>query len=194
MPIVKNIYLIGDSIRLGYDSYVRANLAERAQVYWSQDNARFVQYTIRYIQKWAVEDCVPESMDIVHWNNGLWDIAHMRDGEMLCSLEEYTAGLRRVIRLLRAVFPHAKILFATSTCVVEERINPGFLRRNADIERYNAAAKTVMAEYDIPVDDLYPVSLGIDSALRTEDGVHFTEEGYRRLGREVSDFLQPYLS
>ena len=72
---MKRVFLIGDSIRIGYDAYVRELLEGRAQVYWSGDNARFVQYTLRYISEWAVQDCDPERIDIAYWNNGLWDAA-----------------------------------------------------------------------------------------------------------------------
>ena len=189
---MKNIYLIGDSIRLGYDSHARELLSDCAQLYWNQDNARFVQYTTRYIQMWAYEDCDPEKIDIVHFNNGAWDIAHMKDGSRFNTVEEYVAGLKRNIGLLRIVFPNAKLIFATTACVLEERINPGFLRRNCDIEEYNEAAKKLMAEENIPVDDLYPVSLTVPPEYRTEDGVHFTQEGFRMLGVAVADFLRPY--
>ena len=50
---MKNIFLIGDSIRQGYDSIVRDMMADRAQIYWSDDNARFIQYTQRYVHEWA---------------------------------------------------------------------------------------------------------------------------------------------
>lgn len=46
---MKRIFLIGDSIRIGYDQYVRELMADAAQLYWSDDNARFVGYTLRYL-------------------------------------------------------------------------------------------------------------------------------------------------
>lgn len=51
--IMKRIFLIGDSIRIGYDSVVRDALASSAQIYWDADNARFVQYTLRNVAVWA---------------------------------------------------------------------------------------------------------------------------------------------
>ena len=37
-------------------------------------------------------------------------------------------------------------------------MNPLFYRRNAEIERYNAAARAVMAEEGVLIDDLYAVA------------------------------------
>lgn len=190
---MKNIYLVGDSIRIGYDSFVRKRLNAVAQVYWNQDNARFVQYTTRYLQMWAYEDCIPEDIDFVHFNNGAWDIAHMKDGSRFNSVEQYIEGLKRNIGLMHIIFPHAQLLFATTACVLEERIDPGFLRRNCDIEAYNEAAKKLMEEENIPVDDLYPISLQVTPDQRTPDGVHFTPGGFSVLGDAVADFLLPYL-
>ena len=33
---MKRIFLIGDSIRLGYDGYVRELMQDEAQLYWSR--------------------------------------------------------------------------------------------------------------------------------------------------------------
>ncbi|MBQ6875832.1 MAG: hypothetical protein IJN46_06320, partial [Lachnospiraceae bacterium] len=84
---MKNIFLIGDSIRFGsktvseynnvklspgYGIYVKEKLEGTANVYAPDENCRFAQYTLRFLHKWASK--VPcEEIDIVHWNNGLWD-------------------------------------------------------------------------------------------------------------------------
>ena len=189
---MKRIFLIGDSIRQGYDSFVRENLAEKAHVYWAEDNARFVQYTFRYLAEWMKSECDPNLIDIVHWNNGLWDVLHQMGDESLIDLEDYEKYLRRIIKRLRQAAPHAKICFALTTQVVEESFaDPGlFFRSNRDIEAYNAAARNVMAEENIPVDDLYTVSAQMPKAWHSPDGTHFLPEGYQALGKAVADFLE----
>ena len=188
---MKKIFLIGDSIRLGYDGFVREFLSDKAQVYWNQDNARFVQYTLRGINLWAGQDCPAEKIDLIHWNNGLWDVGRQFGDEPLVSLEDYQKYLRRIIARLKIVFPNAKICFALTTWVVEESFtNPALMRNNTDIEAYNAAARAIMAEYDIPVDDLYTVSAQMPLEWHSADGTHFTPEGYEALGRAVADFLE----
>ena len=173
---MKRIFLIGDSIRIGYDRYVRENLAGKALVYWNEDNARFVQYTLRYIGDWVKEQCDPEAIDIVHWNNGLWDILHQFGDECMVSPEDYEKYLRRIIKRLRIVFPNAKICFALTTQVVEEfYVNPAFCRSNQE---------------NIPVDDLYTVSAQMPRDWHNPDGTHFMPEGYQELARAVTAFLE----
>ena len=192
---MKRVFLIGDSIRIGYDAYVRELLEGRAQVYWSGDNARFVQYTLRYISEWAVQDCDPERIDIAYWNNGLWDAAHVfGDEQPQTPLDEYKLNLRRIIGRLRRVFPAATIIFGTTTSVIEERMTSQFYRRNAEIERYNDAARTVMREENVAVSELYDVSRAMPDDWHSQDGTHFTEDGYRALAeavaRDIGSFLR----
>ena len=69
---MKNLLLLGDSIRMGYDSFVQEKLAGRMNVYFAEDNGRFAQYTLRMVSEWKGKLSLPE-IDVVHWNNGLWD-------------------------------------------------------------------------------------------------------------------------
>jgi len=188
---MKKIYLIGDSIRLGYDSRVRELLEDEAQVYWAMDNARFVQYTLRCLSDWGNNDCPAEKIDLVHWNNGLWDALHVLGDELpQTTPDAYREGLVRIIGRIRKVFPNAKITFATTTSVIESRLKPTFYRKNSEIEQYNAIAREVMAEYGIEIDDLYPVSCDMPDDWHSEDGVHYTPEGYQALAEAVADFLR----
>ena len=64
---MKNLLLLGDSIRRGYDSFVQEKLAGRMNVYFSEDNGRFAQYTLRALNNWVGELSLPE-IHLVHWN------------------------------------------------------------------------------------------------------------------------------
>ena len=187
---MKRIFLIGDSIRIGYDSIVREMMENEAQLYWSNDNARFVSHTLRYAHEWAKSDCDPEKIDIVHWNNGLWDALHVLGEEPQTPLEEYRNGLKRIVGRLRKVFPNAKIIFGLTTFVIEERMGDQFFRRNAEIEQYNAVAREVMAEEGVRVNDLYTVAKEMPLDWHSPDGTHFTEEGYRALAEAVVKALR----
>ncbi len=46
---MKKIILIGDSIRQGYDKYVKLAFENTAQVYYTNDNCRFTTYIIRHL-------------------------------------------------------------------------------------------------------------------------------------------------
>ncbi|MBO5761465.1 MAG: hypothetical protein J6S53_07985, partial [Lentisphaeria bacterium] len=73
---MKNLLLLGDSIRMGYDSYVQEKLAGRMNVFFPEENCRFAQYTLRTLSDWKGQLSLPE-IQVVHWNNGLWDVLHL---------------------------------------------------------------------------------------------------------------------
>ena len=196
---MKNIFLIGDSIRFGaqsnpdyntadspgYGVYVEQMLKGQANVYMPNDNCRFAQYTLRYLYDWAKDiDC--EKIDVVHWNNGLWDVLRINGDEPLTSIDMYEKMLCRVCDMIRRIFPNAKIIFALSTAVVEEWARPDFKRYNSDIEKYNEAAKRVLSQKGVIINDLYSISAAFDKNLHA-DWVHFNDEGSQILAHAVCE-------
>lgn len=186
---MKSIFLIGDSIRFGgpnidgYGRYVKAKLEGTATVYMPEENCRFAQYTLRYLHEWA--SLIPSAdIDVVHWNNGLWDVLRINGDEPLTDIDTYGVLLRRIYKRIRQLFPKAKIVFALSTTVVEEWANPDFFRYNSDIERYNAKAALIMNELGVEINDLYNLSKNMDNSLRS-DWVHFGPEGSKILADRV---------
>ena len=186
---MKNIYLIGDSIRFGapgspgYGVYVKEKLEGRANVYAPGENCRFAQYTLRYLHEWA-NGIDREKNDIVHWNNGLWDVLRLFGDEPLTEIETYGIMLKRVYKRIKFLFPNAKVIFALSTAVIEEWGNSDFFRYNREIEQYNNKAREVMTELGVEVNDLYSLSAGFDHSFHS-DWVHFAEEGSKILADKV---------
>ena len=187
---MKNVLLLGDSIRFGappnspgYGVYVKEKLDGIANVFAPDDNCRFVQYTLRYIHNWATQ-VEAEKIDVIHWNNGLWDVLRLNGDEIFTPKDIYVYYLERVYRVLRKLFPNAKIIFALSTSVIEEWANPDFIRYNREIEQYNRKAMEVMAELGVEVNDLYTVSSAFEDTMHS-DWVHFGEEGSKRLADAV---------
>ena len=190
---MKRIFLIGDSIRLGYDGYVRELMQDEAQLYWSRENAQYTTHTLRFLHEWANCDCDPAKIDLVHWNNGLWDsLQVLPDPLPVVPLDEYRRNLGRIVNRLRLIFPNARLAFATTTSVITERMRPGFRRENGVIEAYNDAAREIMAREGVSVDDLYPVARDMPEDWHALDGTHFTEEGYRALAQAVASFLRGF--
>ncbi|MBR3960963.1 MAG: SGNH/GDSL hydrolase family protein [Clostridia bacterium] len=186
---MKNIYLIGDSIRFGangsdgYGMHVKEKLEGIANVYAPNENCRFAQYTLRYLHEWAAS--VPrEEMDVVHWNNGLWDVLRINGDEPLTDIETYGIMLKRVYKRIKQLFPKARIIFALSTSVIEDWANPDFMRYNSEIELYNKKAIEVMNELGVEVNDLYSLSKTFDNSLHS-DWVHFGVEGSNILADKV---------
>ena len=118
---MKNILLIGDSIRMGYDRAVAERLTGLANVYFPDENCRFAQYILRAVNLWKENNNWPTDMDLVHWNAGLWDCIRIFGDEPLSPLPVYRDFIVRVHKRIRQLFPDAKIAFATSTPIDEER-------------------------------------------------------------------------
>jgi len=182
---MKKVLLLGDSIRLGYQPYVQAGLQGLAEVVGSEDNGRYSKYTLWGVNLWIKEFGTP---DIVHWNNGLWDLHHEAPMvEALTSLEEYLENLKRIINELERT--NATIIFATTIPVVPDAIG----RSNAEIDRYNAAAVALMQSKNIAINDLnHLVKQDMDGNIG-EDRLHLTTEGYKRCAGQVIDIVKQYL-
>ena len=189
---MKKLFLIGDSIRMGYEPFVRQNLEGKAEIYSPPENCRFTQYTLRYLHEWTAT--VPaDEIDLVHWNNGLWDINQLYGDENLTPLDVYIAFLRRIANRIKILMPKAQIIFALTTPVIEEQNNPVSVISNNDINKYNDAASRLMAELNIPVNDLYGAASTFPQSLY-RDRLHFTEEGYKLLADHVTDMCIQWIS
>jgi hypothetical protein len=49
---MKKVVLIGDSIRMGYDKYIKDALNGTAEVFYPSENCRFAEYVLRYAHEW----------------------------------------------------------------------------------------------------------------------------------------------
>ncbi len=187
---MKNVFLIGDSIRFGnpptspgYGVYVKEKLKGVAEVYAPDENSRFAQFTLRQLFEWkqALGDT---EIDVIHWNNGLWDVLRLHGDEPLTPIDMYVTMLERIHKKLKLLFPKAKIIFATSTAVLEEKCRADFARRNSDIEEYNEAAKKLMNKLGVEVNDLYEITKSFGEEMHC-DWVHFNDEGSEILADAV---------
>ena len=210
---MKNLLLLGDSIRMGYDSFVQEKLAGRMNVYFAEDNGRFAQYTLRTLSDWKGKLSLPE-IDVVHWNNGLWDVLHMNansagsDGEAegetispsnvsqeyrfdkdpLTPPDMYRYMIGRVLTRIRQLFPNATVIFATTTPVIEEQASWSY-RSNAEIETYNQIAREVLTPRGVLINELGDFATKECAALH-RDWVHYNDEGSGKLADEIISFLE----
>ena len=140
---MKNILLIGDSIRQGYDKAVKKTLEGKANVYFPEENCRFASYVLRYIHEYKniIKD---GKVDIIHWNAGLWDNLRLFGEEPQTPIDFYAYYIERICIRIKKLFPDAKVIFATSTSVQSEKMNINFMRQNSDIERYNTVACNIV--------------------------------------------------
>ena len=187
---MKKIVLIGDSIRLGYEAYVRSAFHGIAEVYAPKENCRFAHYVFRYLHEWKSLGEWPSDVDVVHWNAGLWDVISFFGDDPQTAPASYAEVIGRIDRRLRVLFPKAKIIFATSTSVDEVAYEAvSYKRSNAVIAEYNRLAREALAGTDAIINDLYPLTLALPASARS-DLTHFnTDEGCRYLGSWVATAL-----
>ena len=183
--MMKKIVLIGDSIRMGYDKYVKEALEGVAEVYYPAENCRFAQYTLRFLHDWKKKHEWPDDVDLVHWNVGLWDVGEIYGDKPLSSLAHYADMIKRIDQRIRMLFPQAKVVFATSTSVREEGYRGVFHRYNATIEKFNETALATLADTDTVIDDLYTHSCHVTPECCSDMTHYNTPEGAAYMGGKV---------
>ena len=189
----KTVLLLGDSIRMGYGPYVADMMKDRAKVVYPRDNCRFTFYTLRMIADWKklVDD--PKSVDIVHFNNGLWDIGQLDGRDCLTPVDVYASTLQRIVAELKYHFPNARIVFATTTPVNMEVYSKYHTKGNVEVERYNAAACEALKGLVFAINDLYGFVTKNDVGRYYADSAHYKKEGYRLLATEVVRVLDAFI-
>ena len=184
---MKKILLIGDSIRQGYDKYVKHALKDRYEVCYPEDNCRFAQYVLRHLHDWKEQMQLGDDVAIVHWNAGLWDTLELFEDGLLTPPEFYAFFIEKICARIRKLFPDARVIFATSTPVIEERfLNPKrAIRRNCDVERYNEIAVKIAKEHGFYINDLYALVKDVPESYYSDVTHLYTPEGTQLLTNAV---------
>ena len=187
---MKKVLLLGDSIRMGYDDYVKEELKEYQVFYEPEDNGRFITYTI-----WMFNNLNSRfgPFDVVHFNTGYWDMNREGpDGEPETPLEDYKHNLKRLIRLIRQT--KAIPVFATTIPIYDNPFKDGEYEptnyRNAWVLEYNKAALEVMKEEGVLVNDLYVLLEKEKRYCKCYDSLHLTEEGYQKCAKQVAQVIR----
>lgn len=188
---MKKVLLLGDSIRMGYDEFVKEELAGEFEVYYDElDNGRFAAYTL-----WQANQFFKKcgKFDVVHWNNGYWDMnieAPMT--EPLHPIGDYVTMLGRILAEIRK--NGAVPVFATSVPILpkdiaEEIRGEGMKPCNYDnawVIKYNDVAVSLMKNEGVMVNDLYSLCLKDKYFYKCPDLLHLTEEGYRQCAAQAA--------
>ena len=179
---------------MGYDDYVKEILSDKCEViYAPEDNGRFAAYTLWQMNQMFKKH---EHFDIVHWNNGYWDMNIEAPMETaLFPIDEYKHILRRIAREIKK--NGAKVVFALTTPVLESGSAPdntgtGALHISYDdtwVQKYNQAASEVMEEEDIPINDLYALCKQDKNCYKCPDRLHLTAEGYYKCAEQISKMI-----
>lgn len=181
---MKNVMLLGDSIRLLYQPLVREKLKNKANVYGPEENGRWSGYTLNSLRFWL--QYMPKP-DIVHWNNGLWDMGDDYElGRPFSLPEEYVSALERTIRVLyKLCGENVKIIMATTTPTVDTDITAP--------HKYNELIKEVAARHKLEVNDLFSlVAADIPKYIGT-DRIHLTPEGTELAASQAAACIEKYI-
>lgn len=180
---MKKVILLGDSIRqIGYGAKVEELLKDEYTVWQPNDNCRYSLYTLRCLFDWSRN---MHGADIIHWNNGMWDLSDLYGEGRLVSVEDY---VRTMLRIHEVMSRYTKnIIFATTTPVRE----PYQYQNNAVVKMYNAAIVPELKARGVRINDLYSfIEPHIDEYIRDDDRLHLTETGISHVAPEVARVIR----
>jgi lysophospholipase L1-like esterase len=189
---MKRVILIGDSIRMGYQSTVQELLGRQAEIWAPQENGGTSANVLAHLDEWVLS----RDPDILHLNCGLHDLkTEFGASSQTIAPDQYEENLRQIVDRIvgRGTI---QLIWATTTPVNEawHHARKPFDRFEVDIRTYNDLARRVMTVAGAPINDLYQTMMdaGRDQHLLA-DGVHFSVEGYALLGRAVVEAIRSHL-
>ena len=181
---MKNVLLIGDSIRIGYDKAVQKTLEGQANVFFPSENCQFAAHVLRFFHNY-LGDLKGEEIDVIHWNAGLWDSLRLFEEDPQTPLEVYGYYIERLCVRMKKLCPNAKIIFATSTSVISEKMSVNFKRYNEEVENYNRLAVSIVQKHGFAVNDLYKVSASLPESAHSDAVHYYTPEGTKAFADAV---------
>ena len=190
---MKKVVLIGDSIRKGYDKYVKMAFEGVAEIFYPWDNCQFTGYILRHIIDWKNEMECGDDVDLVHWNAGLWDDLVMLDGKNHTPIAYYKENIQRICNSIKILFPKAKMIFATSTPIQEELFLGPCKRFNADTEKYNEQANEIIKSNNGEINDLYSLVKGFPKDYYSDLTHLYTKQGTQLITEQVIRVIEESL-
>jgi acetyl esterase/lipase/lysophospholipase L1-like esterase len=195
-PDLPRVLLIGDSISIGYTLPVRELLVGKANVHRIPTNARHTGIGLQMINEWLGDG----KWDVIHFNWGLHDLCYRstntatpnrkdkENGRLDLTFEEYQQNLSKLVQILKAT--GAELIWASTTPVPDGE--PG--RFKGDEIKYNKAARKIMKENGVMINNLYARAMRKLNEIQLPNGnVHFTPEGSEYLAKKVAASIRKVL-
>lgn len=187
------VLLIGDSISMGYTIPTRELLKGVANVHRIPTNGNSSDVGLKHLDEWLATDGADKKWDVIHFNWGLHDLKHWKDGKLdpagpqVNTVDQYEKNLREIVARLKKT--GAKLIFATTTPVPE-----GTGGRVAKDEiGYNEAALHVMKDEGVAIDDLHAMAESKLAEIQLPHNVHFSNPGYKVLAAQVAASIKTAL-
>ena len=125
-----------------------------------------------------------EGSQIVHWNNGLWDLCHLFGDGTFTNDEEYVENILRIADILKQ--RHGTVIFATITPVRHTNV----FNNTEDIDRINALIVPLLKERGIIINDLNSLLRSDIDRYICNDTIHLSEEAIGICAAQVADCIQ----
>ena len=203
-PQLPSVLIIGDSISMGYTLPVRTLLQGKANVFRPMRadgkapvNCSSTNTGLKELRQWLGDT----KWAVIHFNWGLHDLCYRnpqskapgnRDkehGKIDVPLPQYQTNLEKLVAELRNT--GARLIWASTTKVPEGEAG----RVSGDEQRYNKAAREIVARHEIAINDLHALSVSLPPDLSAGPGnVHYTPEGYARMARQVAASIEQALA
>jgi acyl-CoA thioesterase-1 len=180
VPGLPRVFLIGDSVSMGYTLGVRQELAGKANVHRPPTNCGSSATGRQKIKEWLGAG----KWDVIHFNFGLHDMKYLKPGRQNVPPDRYERYLKDIVKQLKAT--GATLVFATTTPVPEAVKNAHYERVPADVGRYNEIALRVMKENGVLIDDLHAVAGSNIAEYQIPNDVHFNKNGNAAFAKAVA--------
>ena len=204
---MKKLLTLGDSIAHGYRKHLIAALGAEYEVCTKEgeeEAARDLNYPVgsncgdsRMMLAYLTDEYKNGRLnyDIIMFNCGQHDVkTNLSTGKRQVDADEYEANLEKICEVVKK--NGAKLWFVNTTPVFEAVhntpenivINKNIVRYAKDVITCNEAASRVMEKFDIPIIDLYSLTLTFtEKALR--DHAHYYPEYEQRQGEFLADII-----
>lgn len=181
------VALIGDSIRMNAEPFLRRRLVSDIDVFAPPTNCESSRNVLTHVREWVPTG----SVDFVHLNCGLHDLRYDPGCDRpVCTLDEYAANLDAIFAYLRET--GAPVIWATSTPFDEAAHNRTKASRRyaADLRDYNARSVEIARRHGATIHDLHATL----SRMRLEDlwlpdGLHFNRAGCEAVGGAMVEVI-----
>jgi hypothetical protein len=180
-PNLPRIYIIGDSISIGYTPFLRENLKGIANVLRIPLNGMTSRKGKEHFKEWTDIGHV----DLYLINFGIHDIYRDRTVPM----DEY---LSNIFYIAESLLQKGRVLWVTTTPF----IGPQKLHPLADVEAhkdYCSESKSFMLNRNVPICDLDELIASFDKSDYQKDGLHFEDHGSKKIADYMTDIVKEHL-
>lgn len=180
------VFLYGDSIRIGYEPEFRRLSWGKWDVFTTGTiNGGDTRTLVEQLGKG-----VPDGMDVYHMNCGLHDIGILFSRRV--PIDEFEANWNVVLDHIFDSTPDAIVILATNTTFDEEFF--GLLGKS---KRYSEVIRRIVRErfragFRVYLNDLE--QFVTENGVQTQDGLHYSEEGSAQLAQKVYSSISEVIS